>query len=298
MTPERVTKAAVMGEIHSLARQLRSERDLDGLVERAAGCRFTAIGEASHGTHEFYAWRATLSRRLIMEQGYNWIGVEGDWPDCWRINQWVRGHSAQDLGVHALLRGFQRWPTWLWANEEVAGFLDWLRSWNLRRPVAQRVGFYGLDVYSLWDSLREIIGWLDQNLPEAVPVAMRAWECFPPHHEDPHHYAWRARLVPKSCEADVVALLSEVRSRVFSPGDQDEEAFDAVQNAEVAANAEHYYRSMVRADRQSWNVRDHHMADTVDRLARLWGPRPRASFGSTTPTSGMRGARRCRGTGW
>ena len=271
MNPGNVTKAAVLGEIHSLARQLRSDRDLDGLVRRAAECRFTAIGEASHGTHEFYTWRATLSRRLIEEQGYTWIGVEGDWPDCWRLNQWVRGLSGQDQGVHALLAGFQRWPTWMWANEEVAGFLDWLRTWNSHRPPAQRVGFYGLDVYSLWDSLREIIGWLQEHLPEAVPAAMRAWQCFLPHHEDPHKYAWSTRLVPASCEADVVALLSEVRSRVFSPGDHDEEAFDAVQNAEVAANAEHYYRIMVRGDRQSWNVRDHHMADTIDRLARHLG---------------------------
>lgn len=266
------TRSAVLGEIHALARPLRSDRDLDGLVRRAADCRFTALGEASHGTHEFYSWRATLSRRLIEEQQYTWIGVEGDWPDCWRINQWVRGHSGQDQGVHALLSGFQRWPTWMWANEEVAGFLDWLRSWNARRPPEARVGFYGLDVYSLWDSLREIIAWLQGNQPDAVPAAMRAWQCFLPHHEDPHEYAWSTRLVPNSCEADVVALLSEVRNRAFSPGEHDEGTFDAVQNAEVAANAEHYYRIMVRGDRQSWNVRDHHMADTIDRLSRHLGP--------------------------
>ena len=137
--------------------------------------------------------------------------------------------------------------------------------------MAKRVGFYGLDVYSLWDSLREIIGWLQENVPDAVPAAERAWQCFLPHHEDPHQYAWSTRLVPQSCEADVVALLTEVRNRVFSPGGHDEDAFDAVQNAEVAANAEHYYRIMVRGDRQSWNVRDHHMADTIDRVSRHLG---------------------------
>ena len=126
-----VAKSAVLAEIHSLARPLKSDRDLDGLVRRAADCRFVAIGEASHGTHEFYTWRDTLSRRLIEEEGYNWIGVEGDWPDCWRINSWVRGETGQDQGVHALLAGFERWPTWMWANEEVAAFLDWLRGWNL-----------------------------------------------------------------------------------------------------------------------------------------------------------------------
>ena len=270
-----VTRTAVLGEIHALARHLRSDRDLDPIVRRAGQSRFTAIGEASHGTHDYYTWRATLSRRLIEEQGYTWIGVEGDWPDCWRINQWVRGVTGAGQGVHALLSGFQRWPTWMWANEEVAGFLDWLRTWNLRRPLRDRVGFYGLDVYSLWDSLREIIAWLQQHEPDAVPSALRAWQCFLPHHEDPHQYAWSTRLVPQSCEADVVALLSEIRRRAVGPGERDEGAFDAVQNAEVAANAEHYYRIMVRGDRQSWNVRDHHMADTIDRLSHHLGAESR-----------------------
>lgn len=271
-----VTRSAVLSEIHALARPLRSDRDLDAVVRRAAGCRFTAIGEASHGTHDFYTWRATLSRRLIEEQGYTWIGVEGDWPDCWRINQWVRGITGAEQGVHSLLAGFQRWPTWMWANEEVAAFLDWLRTWNLHRPMSRRVGFYGLDVYSLWDSLREIIAWLEAHQPDAVPAAMRAWQCFLPHHEDPHQYAWSTRLVPQSCEADVVALLREIRTRAFDAAEhEDDDAFDAVQNAEVAANAEHYYRIMVRGDRQSWNVRDHHMADSIDRLSHHLGPESR-----------------------
>ena len=272
MNSEAVTRTSVLKEIHELARTLKTDRDLSGLVRRAADCRFVAIGEASHGTHEFYTWRDTLSKRLIAEEGYNWIGVEGDWPDCWRINRWVRGQDGKDQGVHALLAGFERWPTWMWANEEVAAFLDWLRGWNAGRPLNKRVGFYGLDVYSLWDSLREIIGWLEGNVPDAVPAAMRAWQCFLPHHEDPHEYARSTRLVPQSCEPDVVALLAEVRNRAFSPGPHDEDAFDAVQNAEVAANAEHYYRIMVRGDRQSWNIRDHHMADTIDRVSKHLGP--------------------------
>jgi erythromycin esterase len=280
---------SMLDEIRALARPLNGLHDLDRLVHNAGAGRFVAIGEASHGTHEYYTTRARLSIRLIEEQGYTWIGVEGDWPDCRRINRWVRGQSGQDTGVHAMLAGFERWPTWMWANEEVAGFLDWLRGWNSERPMEERVGFYGLDVYSLWDSLREIIGWLQVNAPDAVPAAMRAWQCFLPHHEDPHEYSWNTRLVPESCEADVVALLTEVRNRalvslapdirdpvVRDPGDEafDEAfdaAFDAVQNAEVAANAEHYYRVMVRGNRESWNIRDHHMADTVDRLSRHLG---------------------------
>jgi erythromycin esterase-like protein len=263
----------MVAEIRSLARPLESAADLDPLVEQVGSARFVCLGEASHGTHEYYRWRALASRRLIEEHGYTWIGVEGDWPDCWRINRWVRGHEAQDLDATELLGRFERWPTWMWANADVAEFLTWLRGWNLARPGPEQVGFYGLDVYSLWDSLREIIAWLEAHAPDAVPDAMRAWRCFVPYREDPHRYATSTRIVPRSCEADVVALLVEVRRRTRGRSAGDEGAFDAAQNAEVAAQAEQYYRVMVRGDRQSWNIRDRHMADTVDRLARHHGPR-------------------------
>lgn len=262
---------AVLTDIRSLSRPLARPDDLDPLVEAVGSNRFGCIGEASHGTHEYYHWRAALSRRLIEEKGFTWIGVEGDWPDCWRINRWVRGHADQDLDATGLLAGFQRWPTWMWANREVADFLDWLHAWNLGRPGPECVGFYGIDVYSLWDSLREVIAWLETNAPDALPAAMQAWLCLVPSGEDPHQYARRTRLVPESCEAEVVALLVEVRRRTQAPTAED--VLDAAQNAEVAAGAEHYYRVMVRGDRESWNIRDRHMADTIDRLARFHGPR-------------------------
>jgi erythromycin esterase-like protein len=262
----------VLAQIRSLAEPLESAADLDRLVERSAGARFVCVGEASHGTHEYYRWRALLSRRLIEEHGFTWIGVEGDWPDCWRLNRWVRGQGDQDLDARGVLAGFERWPTWMWANEEVAEFLDWLREENERRPEHEQVGFYGLDVYSLWDSLREIITWLEANAPDALPAALRAWQCFVPFHEDPHEYAWSTRIVPQSCEADVVALLAEVRRRTLDRGEGDPAAFDAALNAMVAADAERYYRTMIRGDRQSWNVRDEHMADTADLLSRHHGP--------------------------
>lgn len=274
MSP-RTHEADALGEvaqIRSLAQPLTGVADLDGLVAGVGAARFVCLGEASHGTHEFYAWRAALSRRLVMEKGVTWIGVEGDWPDCWRINRWVRGHENQDLTAMGLLRGFERWPTWMWANREVAEFLAWLREWNRGRSGLERVGFYGLDVYSLWDSLRTAISWLEARAPDALPAAMRAWQCFLPYGEDPQRYAWSTRLVPESCEEDVIALLVEVRRRTHDSL-ADEEAFDAAQNAEVAAGAEHYYRAMVRGDRASWNIRDHHMADTVDRIAARSGPR-------------------------
>lgn len=254
-------------EIRTLARPLVTTADLDPLVEAVGERRFVAIGEASHGTHEFYGWRAALSRRLITERGFTWIGVEGDWPDCWRLNRWVRGQDDRELDAASVLARFERWPTWMWANREVAEFLDWLRTWNERRDAPDRVGFYGLDVYSLWDSLAEILGWLGEHEPDALPAAMRAWECFLPYSEDPHRYAWSTRIVPQTCEGDVVSLLVEVRRRARPDDLRDDEVFDTVQNAEVAAAAEHYYRIMVRGDRESWNIRDTHMVDTVDRLS-------------------------------
>lgn len=261
-----------LAEIQALARPLTGIGDLDGLVSLSASARFVCLGEASHGTREYYRWRALLSRRLIEEHGFTWIGVEGDWPDCWRINRWVRGEADQDLDARQLLAGFERWPTWMWANHEVAGFLAWLREWNLNLPGHRRTGFYGLDVYSLWDSLREIFNWLDANAADSLPAALRAWQCFMPFREDPQRYAWSNRLVPQSCEADVVALLAEVHRRTLGRLHEDPSAFDAVQNAVVAANAERYYRTMVRGDRQSWNIRDYHMSDTIDRLASHHGP--------------------------
>lgn len=269
---KQVTAAEMVSEIRSLARPLTSIGDLDLLVDRVRDSRFVCVGEASHGTHEFYHWRAVLSRRLIEEHGFTWIGVEGDWPDCWRINRWVRGQDDQDLDAFGLLASFERWPTWMWANHDVAEFLIWLHHHNSSRPKHQRVGFYGLDVYSLWDSLRSIITWLEANMPDAVPAAMSAWQCFVPYQEDPHAYARSTRLVPETCEPDVIALLVEMRRRTSDLARNDEEAFNAAQNAEVAADAEHYYRIMVRGDRESWNIRDYHMADTIDRLAQHHGP--------------------------
>lgn len=179
----------VVSQICQLARPLDGPADLRPLAERLGTKRFVALGEASHGTHDYYTWRAELSRRLIEGHGFTWVGVEGDWPDCWRLNQWVRGLAEQEQSALDVLDHFERWPTWMWANHEVATFLDWLHAWNLAREPQRRVGFYGLDVYSLWDSLREVIRWLGEHAPEALDTALEAWHCFVPYREDPHRYA-------------------------------------------------------------------------------------------------------------
>jgi erythromycin esterase len=226
------------------------------------------IGEASHGTSEYYAWRAQLSQRLIAERGFSFVAVEGDWPDCFDVNCWVKGNADRELSARDVLSRFARWPTWMWANHEVAAFAEWLRVHN--RQSRGNVGFYGLDVYSLWESLDRVMDYLSQHDPEAISDAMQAVRCFEPYGRDPQRYAFATRLTPVHCEDAVIRLLRDLRMR-RRPDGVGEAEFDALQNAEVLAGAERYYRTMVRADAESWNIRDCHMVDTLDRLIEHYG---------------------------
>lgn len=252
----------------TLSTPLRSPADLDPLMERIGDARIVAVGEASHGTHEYYAWRAALTRRLIEERGFSFVAVEGDWPDCYRVNRSVRLRDGADADPRDALDAFARWPTWMWANDDVVEFCRWLRGVNAGRPQEERVGFYGLDVYSLWESMQELIGWLERYEPEHVPQAMRALRCFEPFGEDGAEYAFASRFAPTSCEQTVVDLLADLlRERGRAIEDVDPEGrFSAEQNALVVADAERYYRAMVQGSARSWNVRDVHMADALDRL--------------------------------
>jgi erythromycin esterase len=262
---------AVAADVRAMALPLRAESDLDPLVERIGDARFVLIGEASHGTSEYYQWRATLTRRLIVERGFSLVGVEGDWPDCYRVDQWVKGREAPHDSARDVLGRFERWPTWMWANEEVAEFVAWLREYNEGRE--RKVGFYGLDVYSLWESMREVTAYIADHEPEALEAAYEAFRCFEPYDEDPQQYAWATRMVPASCEDEVVALLQKLSTRWAhdGEGDDDEARFVAWLNAQIVADAERYYRTMIRADAESWNIRDTHMADTLDRLVEFHG---------------------------
>jgi len=268
----------VVEQLRPLVRPLGSDRDLDPLMQRVGDARCVLIGEASHGTSEFYTWRARITRRLIEEKGFRFVAVEGDWPDCYRVNRFVRGMPSVGVSAEAVLHTFDRWPTWMWANREVAAFTRWLRAHNDVRPPDERVGFYGLDVYSLWDSMRAVTRYLDRVDPEAARRARRAYECFAPYGEDEQEYARATALVPTSCEADVVRALAELRAQAPThETDGGREAyFEAEQNAIVALNAERYYRTMVRGGASSWNVRDGHMVETLERLMALYGPGAKA----------------------
>jgi len=271
------TPAALIADARSQARPLRTGADLQPLLQRIGNARCALLGEASHGTHEFYTWRTLLSQRLIEEQGFNFIAVEGDWPDCYRINRYVKGRSDPHDGGRDVLSAFERWPTWMWANEEVLDLIEWLRQFNAGRPEEKKVGFYGLDVYSLWESLYQVMGYLRKVDGKALEVARRAFHCFEPYGEDEQEYAAATRFCPESCEQEVVNLLKAIRAQAPTYGQDGREAhFAAEQNALVLKNAETYYRTMVQSDNESWNVRDRHMAETLERLLNFHGPRSRA----------------------
>jgi erythromycin esterase len=257
----------LLAAIRSLSRPLRGAADLDPLLDRIADAHYVLLGEASHGTHEFYTWRTALSRRLIEEKGFSFIAVEGDWPDCYRLNRYLKGYPDADESARDVLHGFERWPTWMWANEEVAELAEWLRLHNDRLQRPRKVGFYGLDVYSLWDSLYQVLGYLGKHAPAALPAARRAFQCFEPFGEDVQEYAQATRWVEASCEGEVIALLAELRHLVRShPSDGRDAQFNAEQNALVVKDAEHYYRTMMHGGPKSWNIRDGHMAETLERL--------------------------------
>ncbi|HZU75839.1 MAG TPA: erythromycin esterase family protein [Dehalococcoidia bacterium] len=268
-------ESETIAELQRIARPLDTDTSLDPLIERIGDARIVLLGEASHGTSEFYRWRARLSERLIRERGFQFVAVEGDWPDCYRVNRYVRGMANAATDAREALLGFERWPTWMWANWEIVAFAERLRTLNGDRAPEDRAGFYGLDVYSLWDSMAAVIEYLRRVDPDALPAALSAWRCFEPYGEDVQEYARATMLVPASCEADVVRMLSELRAGAAEyTADQSgdaEEYFNAEQNALVAKNAEHYYRTMVRGGADSWNVRDRHMIETLGRLLDRYG---------------------------
>jgi erythromycin esterase len=264
----------LMDEVGRLAHPVQTREDLDPLMERIGDARFVLLGEASHGTSEYYQWRARLSSRLIAEKGFRFVAVEGDWPDCYHLNRYVKGYPEAGKNAKEVLHAFKRWPTWMWANWEIVAFAEWMHKHNKNR--SKKAGFYGLDVYSLWESMGAIINYLEKKDPQAVKAALQAYQCFELYGEDPQSYAWSTRMVPDNCEDEVINLLLEMQQRANRYDGDPEAGFNAEQNALVIKNAEKYYRAMVRSDSGSWNVRDMHMMETLDRLVDFHGPDAKA----------------------
>ncbi len=246
--------------------------DYDGLLELIGDASFVLLGEATHGTHEFYEERARITARLIAEKGFTAVAVEADWPDAYRVNRYVRAEGDDDDAV-AALAGFRRFPSWMWRNADVVNFVDWLRAWNDRQGVAARTGFYGLDLYSLFTSMEEVLRYLDQVDPAAAGEARKRYACFDHYGDDSQQYAYAAGLGnSESCQREVIAQLQQIQQRAAHYMRHDGIAasdafFYAQQNARLVKNAEEYYRTMFRGRVSSWNLRDRHMADTLDALA-------------------------------
>jgi erythromycin esterase-like protein/predicted phosphoribosyltransferase len=254
-----------------------SARDYDPLIGRIGEARFALLGEASHGTHEFYCERAEITKRLIAEKHFAAVAVEADWPDAYRLNRYVRS-TGDDVDALEALADFRRFPTWMWRNTVVVEFIEWLRTYNDALPAgAEKVGFYGLDLYSLHASMKAVLRYLEKVDPEAAKRARERYACFDHVGEDTQAYGLMTRLnLAKPCEEEVIAQLLELQRRAASHMRRggrlvDDELFYAEQNARLVKNAEAYYRAVFLEEVSSWNLRDRHMAETLDALVTYLG---------------------------
>jgi erythromycin esterase-like protein len=246
--------------------------DFDPLMNAIGDARFVLIGEASHGTHDFYETRALITQQLIEEKGFSAVIVEADWPDAYRVNRYVRGVNDDHDANEALL-GFKRFPQWMWRNQDVLEFVQWLRLRNDALAKGEvKCGFYGMDLYSLYTSIESVLDYLDRVDPSAAKRARYLYSCFEDFQEEPQAYGYAASFdLEKSCEVQAIAQLVELQRRASELAKRDgqvaeDEYFFAEQNARLIKNAEEYYRQMFSGHVDTWNLRDTHMVDTIEAL--------------------------------
>jgi len=234
------------------------------MFDRFADARVILLGEASHGTSEFYRARAAISKRLIERHGFNIVAVEADWPDAASIDRYVR-HRPSREGEG---RAFERFPTWMWRNSEVDSFVRWLRQFNGGRSYEDMAGFYGLDLYNLSASMRAVIDFLEQQDPDAAKIARQRYGCLEPWRDNPAAYGRMAIFEGYArCELGVIQMLKELLQRdVDCIAEECDEWLDAQANARLVKNAEAYYRAMYEGAAESWNLRDTHMFETLCQL--------------------------------
>lgn len=249
--------------------------DFDPLMDRIGNASIVLLGEATHGTHEFYRARADITRRLILEKGFDAVAVEADWPDAYRVNRFVQGRG-RDTTPEEALTDFIRFPTWMWRNAEIVEFIHWLHQHNLDQPEQERVGFYGLDLYSLHNSINAVLAYLDTVDPAAAERARQRYACFDLNADplaDPHHYGYAtARGARPDCQREAVQQLIDLQRRAaeyvrLNGMTAADEQFFAERNARVVIDAEQYYRTLFTGRANSWNLRDEHMADTLTTLS-------------------------------
>src|SRR2546421_6923902 len=254
--------------------------DYDELLELIGDARIVLLGEASHGTHEFYFERAQITKRLIAEKSFTVLAIEADWPDASRVHRYVRG-SCNDANASEALAGFRRFPTWMWRNTVGVEFVEWLRRFNEDvDPKRAPAGFYGMDLYSLHASIDAVLNYLEKTDPSAAARARLRYSCFDHFSREPQEYGYATTVgAAESCENAVVEQLTEIQRKAAEFLSRDgavakEELFFAEQNARLVKNAEQYYRSMFRDRASSWNLRDRHMVETIEALvAHLNGSR-------------------------
>ncbi|QHW29768.1 erythromycin esterase family protein [Paenibacillus rhizovicinus] len=270
----------LINTIQLLAKPYHSPEHAAEVIKAASSAKFVLLGEASHGTSEYYRDRAALSKRLVTEHGFRLIAVEGDWPSCYTLNRYVKGYDDAGTNVREALRDFGRWPSWMWANREIIEFAEWLRQYNASKPEEEKVGFYGIDLYSLWESMDEIITYLEAK-PGAesdLIAAKQAFECFEPHDRDGQRYGVSASLYGEGCTDEIVELLRKLQHKWKTQGPHvdREDALSLEMNALAVIGAEAYYRTMIQHDAESWNVRDRHMVEALEKLMDYYGDGSRA----------------------
>jgi erythromycin esterase-like protein len=243
--------------------------DCQVAVDFVGDADLALLGEASHGTHEFYASRANITKQLILQSGFRGVVVEADWPDAYRVNRYVR-HEGKDASAVEALDDFQRFPSWMWRNTDVVAFVEWLREHNEGLPPEEQAGFYGMDLYALHSSMRAVLEYLQKADPEAAARARDRYACFDRYGEDPQAYAYVETFGLESCEDAVVEVMTALRRGAAELASesaiQRDAYFFAEQNARLVKSAEEYYRTMFRGGAQSWNLRDQHMAGTIQAL--------------------------------
>lgn len=250
---------------------LNKEHDnFDPVIDLVGNSRFVLLGEATHGSKEFYEIRAAISRRLIKEKGFAAIAVEADFPDTHRINQFIKGSGSDTQAIDSLGE-FKRFPRWMWRNTEMVKFVDFLRKYNSELPLELRIGFYGLDLYSMYASIHAVISYLDKVDPDAANKAKKRYECFEQYGKEEDSYGIAMSYINKSCQQAAVTQLKELYNNKFQMLNKNplekEELFFAQQNARLAKNAEQYYREMFSGKTNTWNLRDQHMAEILEQIS-------------------------------
>lgn len=256
--------------VKKYAKPFETVDDLDPLLAAIGDAKYVLLGEASHGTSEFYTIRAELTKRLIKEKGFSIIAVEGDWPSCQSINRYIK-NIGTETDVRGALESFNRWPTWMWANEEIIDLVEWLRNYNQQTSLKNKVGFYGLDVYSLWESMDEIIKYLERTGNSGLAQARNAFSCFEPYNRNNESYAVSAGYLSENCIKEALSLLNTIQKNKWKYDDEEENSLNMEVNALVTVNAEEYYRTMVLSDSKSWNVRDIHMVEALNAVMKYYG---------------------------